>query len=48
MGCSVGAWEIRMLSAMLMMETWLVKFQREIKALLGLLYEQFMVLVSWS
>jgi hypothetical protein len=48
MNCDARTWEIRMLSAMLMMETWLVKFQREIKALLGLLYEQFMVLVSWS
>lgn len=29
-GCSVGAWKIRMLRAVQTMEVWLLKFQREV------------------
>ena len=32
-GCSVGAWKIRMLREVLMVEAWFVKFQRGAKSL---------------
>lgn len=35
-GWSVGAWTIRLLRAMQMMEAWPVKFQREVYRLSGL------------
>ena len=45
-GSSVGAWKIRLLRAVQRMEAWLVKFQRGAKTLQGVLWEDFVVLVS--
>lgn len=36
MNYSVGAWKIKMLKAVMTMETWLVKFQSEAKTIWGL------------
>lgn len=45
MSCFVGAWKIKMLKAVMMMETWLVTFQREeAQTISGLMW----CLVSWS
>ena len=43
MGCSVGAWEIRILKAVQMIEAWFVKFQNEAKTLPELLCKEFVV-----
>jgi hypothetical protein len=39
-GCSVGAWKVRVLKAMQTTEAWLGKFQREAKTLPGHLCEE--------
>lgn len=39
----MGAWKIRMLKTVQMMEAWLVIFQRKAKILLGNLYEESLV-----
>lgn len=38
-GCSVEALKIRLQREMLAIETWLVKFQSEVKTLLGCLHD---------